>query len=408
MAGKRLYKGLGRAMYLVALTRCINRFGDFVEIVLVLILSVKLSLEARTVGYLTTAVYVLRFFGQMSSGWLSDKIPRKRILPVLQLSVAATYLCCCYFIANDNIRAIVICILLSSPFRGGTQPVTNAMTADVVQDDKRMGDAFSLLYLLTNVGIALGSIIAGLLFNNLGLLFSLSAVLISISALIVIFLVPYVPVHKKEGKEKRDKKNIIRPVFFFLLFFSSIYLLYSFFYNGTTFILPMEAGSLFGEETGPIVYSSIQSVNAVTVILFTPLLTYLFSRFSSINRMVMSMIFFFGGAILFSVSRTSWFFLFSMIVWTLGEILMATNTSVFLNEVAPKENRGFYNSLFLSLGSFGASLAPTVLGYFLDFYGYKTVWVSLSVFVILIALLLSSLKPLRKKLGPCQTIAERK
>ncbi|NLK05995.1 MAG: hypothetical protein GX315_06485, partial [Spirochaetales bacterium] len=51
LAGFSLYRGLGTSIYVLFIIRIINRFGDFVQLLLVLILTGKLNLTPAQAGF---------------------------------------------------------------------------------------------------------------------------------------------------------------------------------------------------------------------------------------------------------------------------------------------------------------------------------------------------------------------
>ncbi len=144
-----IYSGLGKSFYAVVTARFVNRFGDFVRFLLVLFLSIKLGLSDKAVGLVSTLVFAFTFSGQALSAFLSDRISRSSLLPLFQFLIAVCYLLVLPFMGKSNI-AVISLILLSSVFRGAAFPITNALVSDLVTEDRR-GEAYSLLYLVTNI-----------------------------------------------------------------------------------------------------------------------------------------------------------------------------------------------------------------------------------------------------------------
>ena len=375
-----IYSGLGKGFYAVVTARFVNRFGDFVHFLLVLFLSIKLGLSDRAVGLVSTLVFIFTFSGQALSAFLADRISRSYLLPLFQLLIAICYLLILPFIGISNI-AVIALILVSSIFRGAAFPITNALVSDLVKEDRRR-DAYSLLYLVTNIGVASGSIIAGLLFRSINLLFIISALMLLSDSLIIKLFVPYIkPVRKKgERKMENDRTFIV-----FILLLSAIGFFYNFMYQSTFFALPLEMKSIYGDELGPSYYSYISMINALSVIVLTSLITMLTSKRRSITNIVTAMILYSLGLLLFFFSRTMPFFGLSMIIWTSGEILMATNINAYLNNNVPDKSRGFFNSVYLCLESLGGAAAPALAGLILSFSGYCQIWMLLSLLSLLIA-----------------------
>jgi len=375
-----IYQGLGKSFYAVVAARFVNRFGDFVYFLLVMLLSIKLGLDERLVGIVSTINFLSALFGQLFGGFISDRLSRSRLLPLFQFLVASCYLIAIPFLSPINRDAVIALILLSSFFRGAVYPMTNALTADLVGEDKR-NEAYSLLYLITNGGVALGSVIAGILFDHLILLFVLSAAMLILDAIITRAFVPYI---KPQKKNKASHRNADNSNISFIALFSFIGIVYCYMYQSTTFILPLEIKDIFGAAKGPKYYSYISFFNALAVIVFTSFVTAFTRGRKATSNMALGMVFYAAGLISFAFSFSLSLFIVSMVIWTMGEILMATNTNVYLNNKVSSESRGLFNSIYIAAQSLGSAIAPTISGMLLGHFSYSAMWIVLSVLSILI------------------------
>lgn len=180
LAGFSLYRGLGKTMYVLFVIRIINRFGDFVQLLLVLILTGKLNLSPAQAGFFVSLSVAATMLGQLLSAPLAERWGQKRPLVLFQSMVVLCYAACA-LVYHSQPGLIPYLILLGSPFRGGTSPLTNTMVAEF-SNKEQLSQSFSLLYLGTNVGVALGPMAASFLYTrSIVLLFSFSALLLSLS-----------------------------------------------------------------------------------------------------------------------------------------------------------------------------------------------------------------------------------
>jgi MFS family permease len=69
-------------------------------------------------------------------------------------------------------------------------------------------------------------------------------------------------------------------------------------------------------------------------------------------------------------------FLGATFIWTLGEILLATNGNVFVNRHAPSTHRARFNSLVSVAVGIGSTIGPTAGGLLLSVAGFSTLWFS--------------------------------
>ena len=94
LAGFSVYKGLGSSMYALFTIRVINRFGDFVQLLLVLILTIRLGLSPKEAGIFVSASIIATMVGQMFIGMAADRWGKKPLLVLCQVMVSLSYLAC--------------------------------------------------------------------------------------------------------------------------------------------------------------------------------------------------------------------------------------------------------------------------------------------------------------------------
>ena len=388
-AGFSLYSGLDSSIYLLFIVRIINRFGDFVQLLLVLILTGKLGMDSQEAGFFISLTLLATMVGQMAAGVIADKLARKHVLVFCQLVVSGCYLVCAFLIGRPLASSVPFVILCGSPFRGATAPITNAMVADF-SGDKDRSRAFSLLYLGTNIGVAVGPVAAAFLYgHSIPLLFGGSSLLLLVSTLLLILKLPLVrgdvycnASEKIEGGFLLALlKNKVLMVF---LLFSA---LYSMTYQQNTFALPLQFTHLFGDGLGATRFGLLMTVNALTVLVTTPLLTKLTSSWGQLRNMALAMLFFVVGYAAYAFCLHLPVFLVATFIWTLGEILMATNANVFLNAFAPPRYRTRFNALSHIAGGAGSALAPTLGGLLLLSYSYSFLWVIMALICLGLAVM---------------------
>jgi len=369
LTGFSVYKGLGSSIYSLFAIRVINRFGDFVQLLLVLILTIRLGLSPKEAGIFVSASIIATMVGQMVIGMAADRWGKKPLLVLCQVMVSLSYLACALSVA---LRPTIIpyLILVASPFRGGTAPLTNTMVADF-SPQERLPHSFSLLYLGTNIGVALGPMVASLLFaRSLLLLFAISAVLLSLSTLLLLVTVPDKRV-QQPSKENRQAKVHIPPILWLFFFFIALYALT---YGQNSFTLPLQFNSLYGEVLGTGRYATLMMVNAVVVLVCTTLLTAWTHRLGQLVSMAVALFLYVAGYSIYAFCSSFSLFLAATCIWTLGEILMATNSNVFLNAYANERIRSQCNAWMHVFSSLGHSLAPTLGGVVLLATGYRQLW----------------------------------
>ncbi|MFO7887276.1 MAG: MFS transporter [Eubacteriales bacterium] len=378
------YKGLRREVYILFISRFVNAIGALIFPFMTLILREKIGLPESEVGLFTALGGLLYAPASLLGGNLADKFGRKKLLLIFQTLGMFSYVIC-YFM-EPSIEMVYV-LISASVFFGIAGPSHDAMIGDITSEKDREG-AYSLLYLGFNLGFGFAMIFAGRLFaHHLNLMFLIDAVTAFIAlALIAIFIrETYDPSEKEEtiidSSERSDMEaafegSIIKVLFNrpILIYFALGIFGYRFVYSQWSFLMPMHATFNFGVEEGSLIYGSIGSINAFTVVFFTPVLTSMFTRFSNLRRVVFSgFLFVLGFGILGFISY-KWVFYLSVFIFTLGEILEAISVMPFIMNHTPSSHRGRMSSVLPIIMGAGFSVGPLVMGYVLEYTSFEFSW----------------------------------
>jgi len=364
-------------MYIMFGATVINRFGDFVMPFLTLYLTTKIGLSFELAGLIVTIASLIVIPSSFLGGKFADELGRKRTYLFAQSS-AAVFLLPCAFLKDPVI--IVTFLLISTFFQGAVRPSLNAIITDILPPHQRQL-GFSLQYLGINVGVALGPIIAGFLFNNLLPMLFIGDALTSFIAIYLIWR------NIKEVKaedlkdtvyseaEQEEKGNTLsallkRPQ---IAVFLIIYIIYSFVYTQHRFALPLTTDAIFG-SSGPSKFGFLMSINAITVLFCTVTITSLTKHFKPIVNIAMAGIVYAIGFGMLSFIHSYYLFMLSTVIWTLGEILVVTNFGVYMANNSPSNFRARFNAVGNLSWSIGAALGTSVAGKLLQEFNLKFIW----------------------------------
>lgn len=382
------YRGLPRSIYFIFISRIINSVGAFVGPLITLLLTDKIGLSTAQAGVFVTVSTATFVPASMLGGYLSDRFNRKNTLCLLTLFQALSYMTCGFLQMSMTIPYL---LLAASFFSSAAQPASSAMAADLSVKSNRQG-AFSLLYLGTNIGFAVGPLIAGFLYKSyLPLLFIGDAVTTIVSVIVIFFNVPETkPVYDLEEEvdledyERAEEGSSLqallrRPQ---LLIFGIISMFLSFSYSQVHFSLPLYANALFGANDGARVFGMLMSTNGIVVVLMTIFIIGNTKRFDAAKNVAMSAVFWAVGlGMLYYVSSLGMMIL-STVLWTIGEILNVTNVGVYIANNSPKSHRARFNSLYWIISGTGQAMGPVIMGKYLLRNPIKNVW-SLTFFIAL-------------------------
>ncbi|HWP68455.1 MAG TPA: MFS transporter, partial [Rectinemataceae bacterium] len=262
-----VYKGLPKPLYMLFIATIVNSVGMFVFPFLTLYLTGRLGMSQTDTGTFLLVMSLLYIPGNFIGGKLADKLGRKRLMIVTQIISAALYIPCGFSVFSKYVPWL---ILASVFFDGITDPARTAMMTDLTNPDNRR-TAFSLTYLGHNLGFAIGSLIAGFLFEHASsLLFWGNALAVFAATIIVGLKVPETMPTQQQidatigsgSTEEAHKGTLVQALLSrpFLIVFTMITTWYGFVYAQHRFALPLQTKALFG-VSGAAIYGSLMTLN---------------------------------------------------------------------------------------------------------------------------------------------------
>lgn len=379
------YLGLPRPIYILFIARTINSLGYFIFPFLTLFLSVRIGLTESMVGIFLFAASVVYVPGAIIGGKLSDHYSRKMTYIIATICSNLIYFVCGFL--GDTILIPYLLIpaffFTSIAFTG-----SSAMLMDLTNPSNRQ-ESFSILYLGMNLGIAIGPLVAGFLFEEYtAWIFWGDAISGFLAAfLVLIYIKDTKPTqadfHKiiEEGRQgeapqKGSIFNIIKnkPI---LLMFVIFCAMLSFSYSQTGFILPLQLNEYFGIGDGAKYFGLLMSVNGFVVVLFTPIVVVLTKHVNPILNLTIASICYAIGFGMYAYTRTLTAFIIFVVIWTIGEVLAATNTGVYIANRTPISHRARLQAIYDIIQGAGRAIGPMVVGYSLILVTIEQAWLGI-------------------------------
>jgi len=367
MSVLREYRSLPGPIWAMAGARMVNAVGSFVYPFLTLLLTDKLGFDESSAGKILMIAAVMFVPGSLIGGWLADRIGRKRLLITAQIIGAL----CLGFAGFMPLTPLIIWpILIQNFFFGLMMPASSAITYDLTGPENRK-TAFSLLYLAMNLGFALGPFLAGFLYeSHARWLFLGDAGTTLLSLVFIVALVPETLGSAEHGNhealEKPQKGSALRlllkrPI---LLSFVLMVAVPWFIYGQHSFTLPIFSKELY-PETGALLYGKMMSFNALLVVFITVPIIGLTRWFRPITNVAFNAVLYALGFGMLAFFHSPGAFYISVVIWTTGEILGATNVEVFTTNHTPASHRGRFASILPLISGSGRALSPWLTGMFL-------------------------------------------
>lgn len=399
-----MYTHLPKEIYVLAFGKIMTSMGALIWPMLTLIMSEKLNLNGQTIG-----MYMMMFSMFMGpfyllGGKLADKYNKKHIIVTFDLIGNSLYFICA---ALPISMTTLYLLAIASVFQSMEQPAYDALIADLTtyKDRER---AYSLNYLAMNLGLVMAPMLGGILFNNyLNLSFFINGLADISSTLLLLFFIKNVKNTVSDSKivneyEKGEAGSIFkvfskRKLFFLLFIISGIAAMI---YNQFNFLMPLHMEEAF-RGSGAFKFGILASINAVIVVIGTPIVTKKFSGVTDVRIMYFGQLLeSLGLAFFIFVNRYFVVAVVGIIIFTTGEIFGSISKTPYLTKRIPETHRGRVLSITNSCAGLIGILSNYVIGILIDYYTFHTVWITIAAIGVVVMILYSIYLRLDKKAYP--------
>ena len=352
------YKHLGKEIYILFWGRIVTSMGSLIWPLLTLILENKLGYDATLIAGISFAMSILQFPMLLLGGRLADKRNRKNVIVICDLVTVVCYIIC----GLIPLSAYSIGLFyVASVFATIEGPSYDALIADLSDGEDRE-KAYSLQYLGMNLGLVLAPTIGGFLFKDyLWLAFIITGIATLSSTLPILFFVKTLSIPKKNISAYEQKREGVS-VFSLLRERKTIliYLLVAgiggFVYAQFNYLLPLNMGALYGAE-GAEIFGVMTSVNALVVILATPVVTTFFGRIRDVRKILLGETLIVVGLFCYRfVQGIIPLYFVLMTVFTIGEVFNTIGVQPYVTRLIPSTHWGRMNSIItIASGAFSGA-----------------------------------------------------
>ncbi|MDH4208459.1 MAG: MFS transporter [Anaerolineae bacterium] len=343
----------------------------------------KMDVTLTVVGLVLAANSMAGLLSQLVGGPVVDRFGRKIAMTV---SLGARAVLMLGLGLADSLFSFSVLILLSGFFGALFNPALNSMVADIVESERRT-EAYALMRMVANLGIAIGPAIGGFIATRSYLISFLaagaaSAIYFFITLLFVKETRPEVPAEDRESAQQASGYGPVLRDFPFLLFCVT-YAIMGIAYAQMMTIFPVYIKDQYLVPESQ--FGLIMATNAAMVVLFQYPVTRGLRRLALGPTLTLGALFVSLGLGFVAFSTTFSMFLFSMVIVTIGELIFAPSSVALVAELAPETMRGRYMGIFgMSFGlTFG--VAPAIGGLINDHIGPVFVWRIMAIVALLSA-----------------------
>lgn len=324
------------------------------------------GLGPAAIGFLLGIGPLLGAAASLLAGSLSDRVGRK---PVLVLTLLAMSVAMVAIGLAHSLLVFSIAQIFGSVAIAVYAPLSRALLSDICPPRLRL-KYFSWRYTASNVGWTVGPIMglaAGLaptlLFLAAGLGYAILALVLHVLDLTVLGPAS-MGRHSGETSLVANIKFAIRDLRM-ACFVAGALLLVAVYGQWTATLAPYLAANF---ADGVTIFGFLVSINGAVVLLGNALARRLIEHCGALPALVMGCAFLAASQIGFLLSSELVGFVLSMIVFTIGEILVVPSEYVLVDGISSDGNRGSYYGAH-ALASAGSFLGPTLGGLTLDTLG---------------------------------------
>ncbi len=372
------YMGLRKELYIIFWGRVVTNMGALIWPMMTLILKNKLGYSASQVAGIMMILGFVQLPCTLIGGKLADRFSKRNIIIVCDLVTVVSYFIC-GFLPID--RKMIPLLAIAALFAQMEWPSYDALVADLssINDRER---AYSLNYLGLNLGLVLAPILGGFLFaEHLNLAFLISSIATFSSTILIFFFIKDITPVQEESvisqyEQAKSDQSIWKilsknPLLYLFLFCGG---LWSLVYSQFNFLLPLNLEQIYAEQ-GAVLFGTLTSVNAVVVIVGTPLLTKWISGLQDVSRLLIGQLLVLIGFSFFVWAQNLLVFYFvAMVIFTLGEIVQTIGQQPYLTRRIPASHRGRFSSFYtIFAGAFQLS-GQQVVGQMADTLPMSRVW----------------------------------
>ncbi|HFJ9435998.1 MDR family MFS transporter [Bacillus thuringiensis] len=303
-------------------------------------------------------------------GNLSDKYGRK---VVLLSSLSVWILVFIGFAFADSAITFFILNALNGLCRAFFEPTSRALLSEYTNESKRLL-VYNLRYTAINIGAAIGPLIGfGLGSSQTTFPFFITSFVYLIYTIsLALLLKKYNVKIKNNGGIKqitiRQSIGILKQdrVFIFsLIGFICCMIGFSQFMS----TLPQYLANTSAFSNGVEIFTCVVVTNAIAAIVFQYPLLRVGKKYSALVSIIVGVAIIGIGLIGFGLSNKLIYFILSMILFTMGEVLIFSMNDLFTDTIAPSHLKGTYFGMmnFMNLGQL---IGPWLGGGLLSYYGY--------------------------------------
>lgn len=369
---REAFSGLSRPVWLLSLATLVNRAGTMVLPFLALYLTQERGFTTSQAGQALAVWGVGGVVASYVGGWLCDRLDPHLVMKASLVMTGVGFLT----LGHLQGRLAIFVMILVLSFVGEIFRPANMAALAAASNAGERARAFALMRLAVNLGMTLGPTVGGFLaLYDYGWLFVadgvtcvLAAVLLQVTSrgITRVSAPAAAGLEVPQGPARSPWRDGPMLIVFGLMFVLNLVT----FQLASTFVLALR--DLYGFSEARI--GITMAVNTIVIVLFEMVLVHSLSRQDPLKVSGVGAFFFCAGLGLLPFGSGMAFVIFTVLVWTVGEMLVFPIVSSAVADRAPEASRGSYMGI-LNL-SFAAAfvVGPLAGTWVYENLGPQTLW----------------------------------
>lgn len=370
---KNIIKQYPRQFWLVTLVMLLAwLFHSLMWPYLMLYISQRMGQPLSSVSGLMVVNAVTGMVTTFLGGAIADKFGRKGVLVFSLLFCGVGW----FFFRIAGTLPIYALLMAVT---GATTPLyrlaSDSMVSDLVPPEQRL-EAYSLLRMGNNIGVAIGPAIGGYLASiSYNISFTVIGIgLVSLSIVGALLFRETKPADVAGSNERKEMLHGYTRIFKDRVFLK-ILVAFSLIRIGTSILwLMLAAYTKQNFGLSERVYGFIPVTNALMVIFMQMMVTKRTNRLKPESAMVLGALFYAVSIFGIFFANGFWGFWLCMVGSTIGEMVLLPTTTTYTSRLAPPDMRARYMSLYTLTTGIGSGLGPLLGGIMADVFGARSMW----------------------------------
>jgi len=339
-----------------------------------------LDIPLAMVASLMTITSATILASSFITGPITDRLGRKGMM------VGGLFMVSIIFIAmsfTETLMGWAVIMFLRGLFIPVYRVGADAMVADLTTPENRQ-EAYSLVRMVGNTGIAIGPTIGGILVTNSydTSFYSGAVAFLIFSILILVFARETLPKGANTSDQERQPRGL-GPILHDRAFLALVGT-YTLTIMGNAVLMMLL--SVYAKENFNVPerqYGLIMATNALMVVLFQYPVTSITKKFRPLPVLALGAFFYSIGVGGVAFGSSFWSFWLCMVILTVGELIMSPTITTLVANIAPPDMRGRYMSIFGLTWGIGVGTGPVIAGYFSDHFFPAAIWYVGAIFALL-------------------------